>query len=74
MALTASGFLQAAIDAGITDQAQATKLFRLMLQQTLLYRQGQLASKSMSGTPLTAAETAESASNETILANLAKVI
>jgi hypothetical protein len=66
--------IQALADAGITDQAQVTVLFRLLLQQALLLRQGQLAGKIMAGVALTVAEKAEYASNETALSNLAQLI
>jgi hypothetical protein len=74
MAISANQLLQAWNDAGITDQAQATRLVRILLQQALLLRQNQLANKKMSGGVLTAAETAELASNEAALANLAQLI
>jgi hypothetical protein len=66
--------IQALADAGITDQAQVTVLFRLLLQQALLLRQGQLAGKIMAGVALTVVEKAEYASNETALSNLAQLI
>jgi hypothetical protein len=66
--------IQALADAGITDQAQVTVLFRLLLQQALLLRQSQLAGKIMAGVALTVAEKAEYASNETALSNLAQLI
>jgi phage antirepressor YoqD-like protein len=74
MAISANQLLQAYNDAVGGDQAQATRLFRILLQQALLIRQAQLAMKAMSDVGLTAAEKAELASNETALANLAGFI
>jgi hypothetical protein len=74
MALIANQLLQALSDAGINDQAQATRLFRVLLQQALLLRQNQLAMKATSDVGITASEKLELASNETALANLAGFI
>lgn len=74
MAISANQLLQAYNDAVGGDTAQATRLFRILLQQALLSRQNQLANKAMSGVALTTAEQAEVISNETDLANLASLI
>lgn len=68
----ANQLIQVMADAGITDTVLATRLFRIVLQQALLLRQNQLATKQMSGNSLTATEITEMASNEAALANLAQ--
>jgi hypothetical protein len=72
--LSATQLLQAFNDAGVNDQATATRLIRMMLRNLLKERSSYLLSKAASGTPLTQAEIAEMASNDAGVLNLTQLI
>jgi hypothetical protein len=72
--LSATQLLQAFNDAGVTDQATATRLIRMMLRNLLKERSNYLLSKAASGTPLTQAEIDEMASNDAGVLNLTQLI
>jgi hypothetical protein len=72
--LSATQLLQAFNDAGVTDQAQATRLIRMMLRNLLKERSSYLLSKAASGVTLTQAEIDEMASNDAGVLNLTQLI
>lgn len=72
--LTATQLLQAFNDAGITDQAQATRLVRMELRDLLLKRASELLTKAANGIALTQAELAEQVSNDAAIINLTQLI